>query len=56
MQQFIQLPAVKNDGIMKFAQKWVELETIILNEATQTQKDKHVMYSFISRYCIFSKR
>jgi hypothetical protein len=25
---------------MKFAGKWVELETIILNEVTKTQKDK----------------
>ncbi|KAL6075171.1 hypothetical protein STEG23_036043, partial [Scotinomys teguina] len=26
---------------MEFAGKWKELENIILNEVTQTQKDKH---------------
>ncbi|KAL6041012.1 hypothetical protein STEG23_019152 [Scotinomys teguina] len=26
---------------MKFADKWKELENIILSEVTQTQKDKH---------------
>ena len=34
----------------------MELENIILNEATQTQKDKHGMYSLISGYCMSSKR
>ncbi|KAL6081431.1 hypothetical protein STEG23_000902 [Scotinomys teguina] len=33
--------AEKNNDIMKFADKWLELETIILSEVTQTQKDKH---------------
>ena len=43
------LLAVKNNDIMKFAGKWVELEKkIILNEVTQTQKDEHGMYSFVS--------
>ena len=32
---------VKNNNIMKFAGKWLELENIILSEVTQTQKDKH---------------
>jgi hypothetical protein len=36
--------------IMKFAGKWMELEKITLNEVTQTQKDKHSMYSLISGY------
>ena len=27
---------------MKFAGKWMEVENIILSEATQTQKDMHV--------------
>ena len=45
------LLAVKNNDIMKFAGKWVELEKkIILNEVTQTQKDEHGMYSFVSGY------
>ena len=42
---------VKNNNIRKFASKWMELEKkIILSEVTQTQKDKHDMFSFISDY------
>jgi hypothetical protein len=41
---------LKND-IMKFAGKWMELEKkIILNEVTQTQKEKHHMYSLMGVY------
>ena len=40
---------IKND-IMNFAGKWIELENIILNEVTQSQKDMHGIYSLISRY------
>jgi hypothetical protein len=35
---------------MNFAGKWMELETIILSEITQTQKDMHHMCSLISGY------
>jgi hypothetical protein len=35
---------------MQFAGKWMELEKIILSEITQTQKDKHCMYSLISKH------
>ena len=42
--------ALKNYGIMKLAGKSIELENIILSEVTQTQKDKHGMYSLISEY------
>ena len=43
--------AVKNNDIMKFAGKWMELEKkIILSEVTKTQKDKHGIYSLISGY------
>jgi hypothetical protein len=35
---------------MNFADKWMELKNIILSEVTQTQKDKHGMYSLISGY------
>ena len=42
--------AIKNKNIMNFASKWRELENIILSEVTQTQRDMHGMYSFISRY------
>jgi hypothetical protein len=40
--------AIKNKDIMKFTGKWVELEKIILNELTQTKKDKCDMYSPVS--------
>ena len=40
--------AIKNKDIVKFAGKWMELEKIILSEVTQTQKDKHGMYSLIN--------
>jgi hypothetical protein len=33
--------AIKNEDIQSFAGKWMELENIILNEATQTRKDVH---------------
>jgi hypothetical protein len=39
----------KNKDIMKFADKWMELENI-LSEVTQTQKDMHGMYSLKSGY------
>ena len=40
---------VKNSDIMKFADKWMELEKKNhLSEVTQAQKDKHGMYSLIS--------
>ena len=40
--------AVKNNDIIKFTGKCIELEKIILSEVTHTQKDKHDMYSLIS--------
>ena len=42
--------AIKNEDILSFAGKWMELENIILSEVTQTQKDMHGMYSLISGY------
>jgi hypothetical protein len=42
--------AIKNENILSFAGKWMELENIILSEVTQTQKDMHGMYSLISGY------
>ena len=41
--------AIKND-CMKFSGKWIELENIILSEVTQSQRNKHSMYSLISGY------
>jgi hypothetical protein len=35
---------------LSFAGKWVELENIILSVETQTQKDRHAMYSLICEY------
>ena len=35
----------KNNDILKFADKWIDLENIILTKVTQTQKDKYHMYS-----------
>jgi hypothetical protein len=35
---------------MSFAGKWMELENIIQSEVTQTQKDRHGIYSLISGY------
>ena len=40
----------KNNDILKFACKWVDLENIILSEVTQIQKDKYHMYSLISGF------
>jgi hypothetical protein len=42
--------AIKNEDILSFAGKWMELEYIILSEVTQTQEDVHGMYSLISGY------
>jgi hypothetical protein len=42
--------AIKNEDMLNFAGKWMELENIILSEVTQTQKDMHGMYSLISGY------
>jgi hypothetical protein len=42
--------AVKNNKFMKFLGKWMDLEDIILNEVTQSQKNTHDMYSLISGY------
>ena len=42
--------AIKNIEFMKFLDKWVELETIILSEVTQSQKNTQGMYSLISGY------
>ena len=42
--------AEKNNDILKFAGKWMDLENIILSEMTQTQKDKYHMHSLISSF------
>ena len=42
--------AVKNNNILKFAGKWMDLEKTILSEVIQTQKDKYNMYSLLSGF------
>ena len=38
---------IKNNNIMAFANKWMELETIMLSEISQSQKTKGGMFSLI---------
>ena len=37
--------ALKKNEIMPFAATWIDLEIIILNEVSQTEKDKYHMIS-----------
>ena len=39
--------AIKKNEIMPFAVTWVDLESVILNEVSQTEKEKYSMTSFI---------
>ena len=41
---------VKNNDLVKFVDKWMDLEDIILSEVTQSQKNTHDMHSLISGY------
>ena len=41
---------IKNEDILNFAGKWIELENIILSEVSQTQRVMYGMYSLISGY------
>jgi hypothetical protein len=41
--------AIKNE-FMKFLDRWMDLEDIILSEVTQSQKNTYDMHSLISRY------
>ena len=40
--------AIKENRIMPFAAKWMELETLILSEVSQKEKDKYHMISLTS--------
>ena len=40
----------KNNDILKFARKWIELENTILSEVTQTQKYNYHIYSLINDF------
>ena len=39
--------AIKKNKIMPFAATWMELETLILGEVSQKEKDKYHMISLI---------
>ena len=39
----------KKNEFRKFLGKWMELESVILSEVTQSQKNAHGMHSLISR-------
>ena len=38
---------IKKNEILPFATTWMDLEGIVLNELSQTEKDKHHMISLI---------
>ena len=40
----------KNNEFMKFLDKWMNLEDIILSEVTQSEKNTHDMHSLRSGY------
>ena len=40
--------AIKKNKIMSFATTWMELETLILSEVSQKEKDKYHMISLMS--------
>jgi hypothetical protein len=42
--------AIKNNDSTNLAYKWMELENIILNKVTQTQKAMHSIYFLTSVY------
>ena len=41
---------VKKDDILKFADKWMDLEITIVSEVTHTQKEKYSMYTLINGF------
>ena len=42
--------AIKNNEFMKFLDKWMDLDDIIISEVTQSQKNTHDMQSLINGY------
>ena len=41
--------AIKKDDVMPFIATWMELESLILSEISQKEKDKYYMISLISK-------
>jgi hypothetical protein len=41
---------IKNNRLMKFLGKWMDLENIILSEVTQSQKNTHGMHSLTDKW------
>ena len=39
--------AIRNDKYPPFASTWMELEGIMMSEISQSEKDRHYMFSFI---------
>jgi len=39
---------IKKNKLMPYAARWMEIETLILNEVSQKEKDKYHMISLIS--------
>jgi hypothetical protein len=47
--------AMKKNEMLSFADKWMELENIILSEVSLAQKTKHCMFSIICGHQIKGK-
>jgi hypothetical protein len=39
--------AIKNNEIMSFVGKWMKLENILLNDRSNSHKDKYLLFSLI---------
>jgi hypothetical protein len=47
--------AIKNEGILSFAGKWMELKNIILSEVSYTQRNIHAWYELTNKYILARK-